>query len=583
MTAPVYVGIDLGTTNTSLAYAVDAADIIALEVPQLVGRSATEGRAQLPSFLYVAHESDGAMPLPWDDSQRFAVGEYARTRGLDAPSRLVSSAKSWLCHPTMDRRAAMLPLDAPTDVEKVSPVEASYRYLEHLSAAFARAMTPHTLSGSPVVLTVPASFDAAARELTVEAAFAAGLEDVTLLEEPQAAVYAWVASHPNDWRTHLKAGDLLLVVDVGGGTTDFSAISVVDRDGDLDLQRVAVGDHLLLGGDNMDLLLSHLCKQKLEADGKTVDRWQATALVFAARAAKESLLSDASIDRAPVAVASKGSALVGGALRTELTREEVTRAIVDGFFPVVKADAKPQAFSRSGFAQLGLPYARDPAVTRHLASFLTRQASSATPSVVLFNGGVMKSKVLRDRVLDVLADWGGARPRELPGADYDLAVARGAAFYNRSKHEGGVRIRGGTARAFYVGIESPVPAVPGMDPPVLALCIAPFGMEEGTTIDVDVQGLGLIVGEKVRFRFFGSSVRRQDKAGALLDGFGDELTEMGPIEVSIPSEGGRSGDFMPVSLRSEVTAVGTLKLFAIDKTVARPPWEIELAIRDTVP
>ncbi len=575
----VHVGIDLGTTNTSLAYTVDGAEVTTLQVPQLVGKTATEARAQLPSFLYVAHESDGALPIPWSDSQRFAVGEYARTRGLDAPSRLVSSAKSWLCHPTMDRRAAMLPLDAPADVEKVSPVEASYHYLDHLSAAFTGALPSHSLSSTPVVLTVPASFDAAARELTVEAAFAAGLEDVTLLEEPQAAVYAWVASHPNDWREHLRAGDLLLVVDVGGGTTDFSAISVVDRDGDLDLERLAVGDHLLLGGDNMDLLLAHLCKQKLEADGKTVDRWQSTALVFAARSAKESLLSDSAIDRAPVAVFSKGSALVGGALRTEITREEVTRAIVDGFFPIVKADSKPQASARSGLAQVGLPYARDPAVTRHLASFLTRQASGRKPSAVLFNGGVMKSKALRERVLDMLTDWCGARPRELPGADYDLAVARGAAFYSRAKHEGGVRIRGGTARAFYVGIESPVPAVPGMEPPLLALCIAPFGMEEGTAVDVYVDGLGLIVGEKVRFRFFGSTVRREDDAGDLLHDVA-ELQELSPIEAEIPAESGQSGAFLPVSLRSEITAVGTLKLFAVDKAKSRAPWEIELAIRD---
>ncbi len=555
-----------------------------LAVTQLVTASEIATRPQLPSFLYVSHESDGPLPLPWDDAQRFAVGEYARTRGLDAPSRLISSAKSWLCHPTMDRRAAMLPLDAPADVEKVSPVEASYRYLEHLSAAHGGG-----LSHLPVVLAVPASFDAAARELTVEAAFAAGLEDVTLLEEPQAAVYAWIASRPETWRNDLHVGDVLLVVDVGGGTTDFSAISVIDREGALELERIAVGDHLLLGGDNMDLLLAHLCAQNLEAQGKTVDRWQMTSLVFAARDAKERLLSDASITSAAVSVASKGSSLVGSALRTEITREQIETAIVEGFFPLVSKDAHPMTSTRSGLARVGLPYARDPAVTRHLAHFLSRQAHATdasttdmlVPTAVLFNGGVMKSAVLRERVLAVLASWCGVAPRELPGADYDLAVAKGAAFYGRSKHvAGGIRIRGGTARAFYVGIESPVPAVPGVEPPIQALCIAPFGMDEGTSLDVDTVGLGLVVGEKVRFRFFGSSERRDDAAGDVLSRWRDgELEELSPIEATVPSKGRISGDFVPIKLRSEITAIGTLRLLA--DAGDEEPFAIELAIRST--
>lgn len=579
------VGIDLGTTNTSIAARVGEGAPRAIPIPQLVSASATDSLAQLPSFLYVAHESDGPLALPWEASQRFAVGEYARQRGLDAPSRLVSSAKSWLCHPSMDRRGAMLPLGAPDDVEKVSPVEASYRYLDHLAAAFARE-TGEPLAAQSIVLTVPASFDAAARELTVEAAFAAGLEDVTLLEEPQAALYAWIAEKGDAWRGELSAGDLVLVVDVGGGTTDFSAIAVVDRDGSLDLERVAVGDHILLGGDNMDLLLGHLCKGKLEAEGKTVDPWALASLSFAARAAKEQLLSDASVERAPVAIAKRGSQLVGAALRTEISRAEVRSAIEEGFFPLGAATDLPKARTRAGLTTMGLPYAQDAAITRHLAQFLTRQAGARgaygmlEPTAVLFNGGVMKSDVLRRRVMDALGKWLGRTPRELSGADYDLAVAKGAAVYAGAKRGKGIRIRGGTARAFYVGVESAVPSVPGIEPPITLMCVAPFGMEEGTSVDIPGAELGLVVGEKVEFRFFASTVRRADVAGTTLERWSDaEVVELGPIEATVPAQGAPAGDFLPVSLRAEVTAIGTLRILATPKAGEREPLALELAIR----
>ena len=580
----LYVGIDLGTTNTALAVADDTGSVEALAVPQLIARGVVESRAQLASFLYVAHQSDGPLALPWDDAQRFAVGELARARGLDAPARLVSSAKSWLCHPTMDRRAAILPLNAPPDVDRISPVEASYRYLEHLAAAFDERHPDAPLSGRTVVLTVPASFDAAARELTVEAAFAAGLEDVALLEEPQAAVYAWIAARGDAWRSDLSPGDVVLVVDVGGGTTDFSAIAVTEREGALGLDRVAVGDHILLGGDNMDLLLAHLCAKKLDALGQALDSWQMTSLVFAARAAKEHLLSDASLTRAAVATAGKGSALVGGGLRTELTRDEVLGSVAEGFFPLCAATDRPIHRARSGLSQMGLPFAQDAAITRHLAHFLARQGQTGAPlrpTAVLFNGGVMKSDVLRARVLTALAAWFGSAPRELPLADYDLAVAKGAAIYGHARATGGIRIRGGTARAFYVGIESAVPAVPGIEPPISALCVAPFGMEEGTSCHVPSGELGLFVGEKVRFRFFGSSVRRSDLAGASLSRWAEgELVELSPVEATVPASAGAPGDFVPVGLSSEVTAIGTLRVIATPTVGAKEPFAIELAIRE---
>jgi hypothetical protein len=431
----------------------------------------------------------------------------------------------------------------------------------------------------------------------VEAALAAGIEKLTLLEEPQAALYAWVLAKGDAWRQEVHPGDVVLVIDVGGGTTDFSAIHAVDRDGSLELVRVAVGDHILLGGDNMDLALAHLVRQKLEAEGKTVDRWQQASLVHACRAAKERLLSDAKLAVSPIVLASRGSALLGGTLRTELTREEVTRTLVDGFFPVVPAEARPTSRARGGLTQLGLPYASDPAITRHLASFLARQAGALGvaeqqraprllhPTAVLFNGGVMKADPLRGRLVETLDAWlrgdGGPPVRVLGGADLDLAVARGACAYALVRRGKGLRIRGGTARAYYVGIESAVPAVPGVEPPVSAMCVAPFGMEEGTQASLPLE-LGVVVGEPVRFRFFGSSVRRGDVAGTMLEDWtGDGLEELPPIEVTLPAEGRREGDVVPVRLRSHATEVGTLLLEAepLHPLKADERWRVELSVR----
>jgi hypothetical protein len=602
------VGIDLGTTHTALAWAdpsVEGARPEVMPVAQLVGQGLLEERTLLPSFSYVAHETEGAMALPWDEARKFAVGEYARARGVEAPARLVSSAKSCLSHAGVDRRAPLLPIGAPEDVEKISPVEASWRYLEHL----AEAWDAHVAKGDPslrlaeqeVVITVPASFDAGARDLTVEAAMAAGIEHLTLLEEPQAALYSWIDAMGDRWRKLVKPGDVILVVDVGGGTTDFSAIAVLDKGGSLELARVAVGDHILLGGDNMDLALAHVVRAKLEAQGKEVDRWQMVALTHAARGAKERLLGDASLDVAPIAVASRGSKLLGGGLRAELTREEITRTLVEGFFPLVAADARPQTRTRAALTQIALPYAADAAVTKHLAAFLARQADATQklegfparpggallhPTALLFNGGVMKGQVLRDRVVAAVSAWlaaDGAPPvRVLEGADLDLAVARGAASYALARAGKGVRIRGGTARAYYVGIESPEPAVPGVEPPISLMCLAPFGMEEGTEAKLPPHALGLVVGEKVRFRFFGSSVRRADAAGTELERWKpDEVEELAPIEVTLPAEGRREGDVVPVNLGAKITEVGTLLLEAapVAPLVADERWKIELNVR----
>jgi hypothetical protein len=613
MSARYVVGIDLGTTHSVLAYAElgnDAAKPKVLAIPQLTGAGEVSEHDLLPSFIYFAHESEGPQPLPWDPERRVAVGEYARRRGADAPSRIISSAKSWLSHTGVDRRSGILPLGAPEDVEKISPVEASWKILEHLSEAWdakvARGDATLSLAEQEIVLTVPASFDASARELTVEAAVAAGFEHLTLLEEPQAAVYALIDAVGDAWRKQIRAGDVLLVVDVGGGTTDFSAIAAVESDGSLELERIAVGDHILLGGDNMDLALAHLIRAKLSQEGKDLDRWQMIALTHASRAAKEKLLGEGTLAAVPIAIGSRGSQLLGSTLRTELTREEVERVLVDGFFPGVAADARPVTRARAALTQVGLPYASDPAITKHLAAFLAKQASALhkvragtepapenvraptllTPTSVLFNGGVMKSQILRSRFLSTLDDWvtaqGQSAVRTLEGADLDFAVARGAAAYGLARRGKGLRIRGGTARAYYVGIESPMPAVPGVEPPITALCVAPFGMEEGTEARLPPHELGAVVGEPVRFRFFGSSVRRDDQAGTELDAWAEgELEELAPIEVTLPAEGRREGDVVPVRLRASVTPVGTLEVEAVPTRPNKPDerWRVELNVR----
>lgn len=602
-------GIDLGTTHCAIA-CVDLeqsfGEEVALEqvpVQQLTAPGTVEEQVLLPSFLYLPHPDELAkadMRLAWDTEGEYITGSLARSLGTATPIRLVASAKSWLCHPGVDRRATILPVEAPEDVAQISPLEATIRYLEHLRQAWDYQHPEAKLATQEVVVTVPASFDPAARELTAEAAKAVGLANIVLLEEPQAALYSWIQGSQGDWRSQVKVGDVILVVDVGGGTTDLSLIAVTERDGTLELYRVAVGDHILLGGDNMDLALAHLVRTKLVKQGKQLDLWQTQALTHGCRAAKEILLSDPTVDSVPVVVPGRGSRLVGGTLRGELTHDEVRDTLVEGFFPVVDASARPVARARGALTKIGLPYAQDAAITRHLAAFLGRQMAATAdldgfklslpegatflhPTAVLFNGGVFKATVLAERIVTVLNDWlqsqEAAPVRVLEGADLDLAVARGAAYYGYARTGGGVRIRGGTARSYYVGVESAMPAVPGMEPPIQALCLAPFGMEEGTEAELPPQEFGLVVGEPVRFRFFGSSVRRDDTVGTVLEEWSeDELEELESVEATLPTEDWAPGEVVPVRLRAAVTEVGTLRLDALPRTGSEP-WKVEFDVR----
>ena len=612
MSDPRYaIGIDLGTTHSALSYVNlqasdgEKTDHGVLAIPQLTAPGTVEDLPLLPSFLYLPHADElapGENKLPWQrsDAELTGVaGEMARSRGATTPIRLVSSAKSWLSHPGVDRRSALLPADAPEEVTRVSPLAASTRYLAHLRQAWEQAHPEAPFNEQAITVTIPASFDPGARELTAEAARAAGYENLTLLEEPQAALYSWIQGSEGRWRKEVKPGDIILVVDVGGGTSDFSLIAVLERDGVLEPHRIAVGDHILLGGDNMDLALAHLVARKLAANGTQLDAWQMRALTYGSRTAKEKLLADASIETWPIVVPSRGSKLIGGSIRTELTRAEVTTFILDGFFPTVEASSRPAVRQRAGLTQLGLPYAQDAGVTRHLAAFLARQVGATSelegyagahnadatflhPTAVLFNGGVFKSELLAQRIMATLNDWlylEGAEPaRMLGGADLDLAVARGAAYYSYVRRGTGVRIRGGTARSYYVAIESSMPAIPGMEPPIQALCVAPFGMEEGSEIELPNQEFGLVVGEPVQFRFFGSSVRRQDQIGDLLDFWGpDELLEMNEIQANLSPEGRQSGDVVQVRLHAMATESGTLELLAVASDGQR--WKVEFDVR----
>ncbi|MEO7732171.1 MAG: Hsp70 family protein [Kofleriaceae bacterium] len=580
------LGIDLGTTNSALAVADDARTVRTMPIAQVVGPGEVAERPTLPSFLLLPSELEvpaAQLALPWSGPMRYAVGVFARERGAELPHRLVSSAKSWLCNPAIDRTSQVLPfrgaqreLEAEmTSGERVSPVNASARYLAHLRAAWDDANPDEPAAEQEVLVTVPASFDPVARELTVVAAREAGFDRVTLLEEPQAAFYAYLAARGDAWRKDLAPGDVVLVCDIGGGTSDFSLIEITSEGGALALERVAVGDHILLGGDNMDLALAALVGRDL---GRTLDPLQQRALVHACRRAKELLLGDAAPDAVPVSILGRGSKLIGGTIKAEVTRAQAEAMLIDGFFPKVAADARAERRRTGGLREMGLPYAHDPAITRHLAELLAR--FDRMPSHVLFNGGVMKAGKLQARILELLRSWAGRDVGVLAGADLDQAVALGAAHYGQVRHGHGVRIRGGTARAFYIGIESAMPAIPGFASPVKALCVAPQGLEEGSTVELPDDELGLIVGEVSAFRFFAAQARKADTAGTLLDSDEDGLVELDPVEKLVEADGERvAGQLVPVRLEAHVTEVGTLELWCVARD-GHGRWKLEYSVRE---
>jgi hypothetical protein len=594
------IGIDLGTTNSALAFTEIAGEpAVQLEpVTQLTAANEVSAEPLLPSFLYIPSERDfpaGSIALPWDDAPRYVTGKLAQRRGAEVSSRLVNSAKSWLSYAAVDRTAPMLPWKAGEGVSHISPVDASAEYLKHLRSSWDLAHPDDPFEQQDVLVTVPASFDAIARELTQRAAEQAGYRNLTMLEEPQAAFYAWIDRHP-DWRQRVAKGDLILVVDIGGGTTDFTLISVAERNGELELERVAVGEHILLGGDNIDLALAHTVAGELAAKGQKIDAFQLQALWNNCRIAKERLLDPASkADEVPVTILGKGSGLIGGTIKAQLRRQQIEQ-VLEGFLPRVPSTEMPQTPRGAALREMGLPYAADAAITRHLVKFLRQQASSseggtvrrgpsglACPTHVLFNGGVLHAGFVRQRLLEVLNGWlsdeGFNNIRPLEGEDLMHAVARGAAYYGAARHGRGVRIRGGIARSYYVGIETAMPAVPGIPAPLKALAVAQFGMEEGTATTIPDREFGLIVGEPAEFRFFCSAARKGDSPGALIEDISGELEELSPIEVRLTADSGLSGA-VPVSFETVITETGMLQLWCVARDGHR--WKLEFNVRETV-
>ncbi len=563
--------------------------VAVLPIPQLVAPGAVERRLSLPSFLYLTNSADDpALQVPSIRPGVGIVGEYARRIASEQPDRVVAAAKSWLCNTRVDRQSPILPWESEADTSLVSPIAATTAFLNHLVDAWHAEFPDAPFADQQVVLTVPASFDLVAREFTKQAAMAAGFpSDFRFLEEPQAALYNWIHAHGQNWRKSLRENDVLLVCDVGGGTTDLTLVQIQSENGELNMNRLAVGNHLLVGGDNMDLTLAHVASQQFAAKGTKLNAWQSVSLWHSCRLAKESLLKGATAPTSyPLNVLGRGSKLIGGTVSIELERHLVETTLVDGFFPLVARDERTQRDGTSGFQEIGLPFESDTAITKHVGAFLGDHliADGEYPmrlTHLLFNGGVFNSDSFRERMLQTLASWSddGQAPVVLGGVeDLDQAVACGAAYYAWTKQQGGIRIRGGTARSYYVGIETSGPSIPGMPRPLQALCVVPQGMEEGTSTDVKSREVGLKVGQRGRFRFFSSTMRKQDQPGTYLRGWDEEeLIETSPLEVELAATEGEQ--VVPVRFQSRITELGVFELWC-KSTRSEQSWKLELNVRE---
>jgi molecular chaperone DnaK (HSP70) len=555
------IGIDLGTTNSALAYIPeihgelpDYPEIQVLAIPQYIAPGQIEARRTLPSFLFLGDQT--------------YVGAYAREQGALVPTKSVHSAKSWLSNPEVDRTAKILPWDAQEGGRVLSPVDVSTAILTTIRDAWNQAHPNAPLASQDVVLTVPASFDEEARELTVQAAHDAGIEKLTLVEEPAAAFYSWIANHLAQSQKSLFDGQLVLVCDVGGGTSDFTLIRV-HRDGDrIEFTRTAVGKHLLLGGDNLDLTLAWLVESKL---GTQLSIRQRTGLRRQCAAAKERLLADPNLKSVEITVLGAGTSLIGGTLRTEITREEALELTLEGFLPFCGINDKPAEEKRSLFRELGLPYVSDPAVTRHLAAFLSAN-EDAKPDAILFNGGFFIPDICRERVADVMERWYGRRPAILENRDLDLAVAVGAAYYSYVKATGaGLLVRGGLPRSYYVGVGDNE-----------AVCLVPRGAEEGQTLELDSQDLHLVANKPVSFRLYSSLSRVDDPVGFVFSNTDSATADLhlhAPLHAVIRF--GKAGErLVPVKLRAHLTEVGTLEVWA-DSKISEHHWRLQFELRKT--
>jgi hypothetical protein len=605
------IGIDLGTTNSAVAY-IDTRKfpmggpgvVQTFSIPQLIGEAESANRLGLPSFLYLSPGQElpaGSLDLPWAKNRDFAVGEFARLQGAKVPGGLISSAKSWLSHGGVDRRAPILPWGDVGEGPKRSPVEASALYLEHIRNAW-----NHVFAGDPeteafenqeLILTVPASFDEVARELTLEAAEQAGLGEVTLLEEPQAAFYAWIAQHEKDWDRLIGSGTVILVCDVGGGTTDFTLISVKEAESGPVPERVAVGEHLLLGGDNMDLALARLVESRMLGNGgKRLDSLRWHILTSLCRNAKEKLLGSKASDAIPISLPGRGRGIVAGALTGSLSLEDVEKTILRGFFPLTRPDEMPSSETSSiGIQEWGLPFASDPVIPHHLAAFLKthRQKDQdpapmndglpLQPDAILFNGGVFTPDTVRKRLLDVLAGWFSGvgkepyDPRVLANEMPSLAVAWGAAYYGLVRRGRGIRIVGGSPRAYYIRVmpSEPVKQGPGR---MSAVCVIPRGMEEGEEVEIESPLFKVLTNQPVSFSLYSSNARTGDQLGEVLTVNEDALSELPPLKTLLRY--GKKGVVrkIPVFLCARLTEVGTLEL-ACHARDTEHRWRLQFNIR----
>ena len=609
------VGIDLGTTNCAVCYVDTAAakrEIKILSIPQITAMGVSESRETLPSFHFEPSQGQtdgGSLKLPWDagneKAKPYCVGVMARTESAKTNGRTIASAKSWLCHAGVDRTDALLPWQAAADVKKLSPMEASSRYLAHIRDAWNHHFSDEPLEEQDIVLTLPASFDEVARELTIEAARSAGLPKVILIEEPQAAFYAWVDRQGDAWQDKVDVGQKILVCDIGGGTTDFTLINVTgssspssshsnkagaerpSHDDSIQFHRVAVGNHLILGGDNLDLALAKFIEGKLTGDQQLQpNQWE--LLVGAARNAKETLLADDAPEQVTISLPSTGSKLIGGSLTAALTRDEAHQVILDGFLPAVSLDDKPQKH-QSGFQEFGLPFASDPAITRHLAAFLTAHAdesddarSAARPDIVLFNGGFFDSPVLCKRLLERLDDWFGAtepdgwKPIVLDSDRLDLAVARGAAYYGNVHRGEGVRIAASLARSYYIvtdqGDSTASPK---------AVCLVPGDAQPGQSFVLDSPEFQLTLSQPVAFTLLSSSVRLTDQPGQIVETNPEQFSPLPSIRTVINAKSRNEKRDVPVRLRVDLTEIGTLNVSCHEVDSGRS-WKLDFDVRSTV-
>ena len=603
MASRYLIGIDLGTTNSVVAYidtqhgAAGGSPICVFPVPQLVAHGEVCTLPTLPSFLYFPTQDElsaGVVSATWNEDPPMVTGVHAREQGVFVPSRQVSSAKSWLAYQGVDRRARILPAQAEPPQPMISPVEASARYLMHLRDAWNGAMGKEPearFEQQDIVLTVPASFYEDARELTVEAARTAGLENLTLLEEPLAAFYAWVAhqrttpsgSSPAEAGVDdLKDGELILICDIGGGTTDFSLVRARRSHGQLEFERTAIGEHLLLGGDNLDSALAHHAEAKLGTIKLTLR--QRYALRRACCTAKEQILGDARLERVPITILGGGQAVVGQSLTVDLTREEVVKILSDGFLPIIAPGDLPVRDRRSGLRELGLPYAGEPAITRHLAAFLTQAAAAISssaagqgmvqPDAVLFNGGFCAPAVTRERIIAAISAWFGGdrtgwRPRVLENNSVESAVARGAAYYGQVRRGTGLRIAAGSSRTFYIGLRS--------DDSLQGICILPAGVNEGTTLPLLAREFSVLANRSVSFTLF-SSRTRHDAHGEVVALKEADIDHHPPL-VTILRYGRRLRERrLNVRLRASFTEVGTLELWC-ESDDAQHRWRLQFELR----